>query len=446
MQVHKFGGVGTSNYQSLQRIFDIITSAPKPVIFTLSASYGITNYLVDILKGIPKPDEIPEIINFLKKKHFELLNSQNKFVIALDKQLNKLERLLYGTSYTEELTPRTRDLIISFGERLIVEVMREFFKVRGVDIKSLSPEKYIVTNGLHSSSNILLDETETRCKQFKDGITNDDIIIVPGYFGASVNNVTTLLGRSGTDYSATALAYAFDAKEVIIWKDVEGFMTADPKIVPKAINIQQLSYDEASELAFFGAKILHPRSVLPAKIKSIPIYIRNLGDENKFTRIHNRQEKNGQVIQSISHSSNLAILRVYKYAGGINEGNFSEISNLLHNSNVDIKSIATSQSCISLLINSGDVSKSIKTLEVLHGTHIEHVEYEENMALICIVGEEIGNTPGIASKVFQSVGKENINVVMISSGASKVAFHFSVKESSLTQALNLIHNEFFSNS
>lgn len=277
MDVHKFGGVSTSDPKGIQRIFEIISQETKPVIFTVSASYGITKYLHELLYLSPIDLDIPKIITFLKVKHINLLNSSKKIIPELDLEISKLERLLYGIAYTEEITPRTRDLILSFGERLITIVIKEYFQIQGLNPKVISPEKLIITNGIHYSSNILLEETSRLCQEYmKNEMEDDDILIVPGYFGVSKNNITTLLGRSGTDYTATSLGYGFKAEAVIIWKDVLGFMSADPSIVQDARTISELTYDEAAELSYFGAQILHPRCVLPSKMKRTSIFIKNL--------------------------------------------------------------------------------------------------------------------------------------------------------------------------
>ncbi len=440
MDIHKFGGVSTSNSAGINRIFEIISAAERPVMFTVSAKYGITNYLHDILNKLPTEDDIPGIICYLEDSHISLISE--KKITALSAELSKLERLLYGIAYTGELTSRSKDIVLSFGERLISIIIHEYFKINGVKIKIVDPEHLIVTNGVHYSSKILLNDTEVLCSNYN---TNEhDIILVPGYYGVSKNKRTTLLGRSGTDYSATSLGYGFNATSVIIWKNVLGFMTADPKIVKKARTISELSYDEAAELSYFGAKILHAQSVIPCKLKGIPIYIKNLEDEGIYTKIHRYSNGFGNVVKSVSHSSDLAIIRIYKYSGGVSHGSFSTIADRLQQADTNILSIATSQTCISVLVGKDDIDKSIESLEQLKNDFIEAIECERDIALLCIVGEGLGNTPGIASKVFNSISDKNINVVMISSGASKVAFHFTVPQKDLNNALIAIHSEFYS--
>lgn len=445
MDVHKFGGVSTSDPKGIQRIFEIISQETKPVIFTVSASYGITKYLHELLYLSPIDLDIPKIITFLKVKHINLLNSSKKIIPELDLEISKLERLLYGIAYTEEITPRTRDLILSFGERLITIVIKEYFQIQGLNPKVISPEKLIITNGIHYSSNILLEETSRLCQEYmKNEMEDDDILIVPGYFGVSKNNITTLLGRSGTDYTATSLGYGFKAEAVIIWKDVLGFMSADPSIVQDARTISELTYDEAAELSYFGAQILHPRCVLPSKMKRTPIFIKNLYNDGIFTKIHHKSAgDNKYIAKSVSHLSELAIIRIYKYTGGSSEGTFFTIAEKLFFSHINILSIATSQTCISILIKKDQKEASMDGLNSLKSNFIETIECEDDIALICVVGEGLGNTPGIASRVFNSIKNKNINVVMISSGASKVAFHFTVKQNDLDRALSAIHNEFY---
>ncbi|MFV2015367.1 MAG: hypothetical protein ACC656_08065, partial [Candidatus Heimdallarchaeota archaeon] len=263
IRIHKFGGSCLRDQRGFQRLTEIISNEDKPVIVTVSAIYGVTQNLIDVLDTQVDQLNIPSIISQLRELHLNLVNTTNKILPGLDKELRKLERLLYGIAYTEEITPRTHDLILSFGERLAVQIVNNYFVEMNVKSRIVGPENLICTNGIYKTSTILLEETEKKCKEYEqNNALDEEILVVPGYFGASQDNIINLLGRSGTDYTATALAYGFNTENIIIWKDVLGFMTADPNIIKQAKTLDSLSYEEAAELSHFGAQILHSRSVI----------------------------------------------------------------------------------------------------------------------------------------------------------------------------------------
>ncbi|MHA2032410.1 MAG: aspartate kinase [Candidatus Kariarchaeaceae archaeon] len=445
IRIHKFGGSCLRDQKGLNRLTEILLSEDRPVIVTASAAYGVTQYLIDSLATPVSKLHIPSIIDKIKDTHLKLLNSTNNLLPDLDSELRKLERLLYGIVYTEEITQRARDLVLSFGERLMAIVIKSYFDRLNENSLILDPENIILTNGIFETSTVLLNETENKCQKFLE--TNDllrTIIIVPGYYGASKDNIINLLGRSGTDYTATALAYGFNAESVIIWKDVLGFMTADPNIIPDAKTLDSLSYEEAAELSHFGAQILHSRSVIPAKIKNIPIYIKHIYNEKTQTIIWDRKSlRNGDIVKSVSYLENLAILRIYTTLGSNVDGVFNKISEKLLEVKTNIISIATSQTCISVLIDANQVDDSRNILHQLKPHIVDDIECDTDIALIGIVGLGLGDAPGIASRVFNSIATVNVNVEMISSGASKAAYHFTIKQNDLKEALRTIHKEFF---
>ncbi len=431
--------------KGLNRLYEILSDEDKPVIVTVSAIYGVTQYLVDTLNTPVTDLNIPSIISHLKKLHLDVLDTPNKILPDLDKQLRKLERLLYGIVYTEEITPRTRDLILSFGERLVSYILKRFLEDKNEKSRILNPDKLILTNGIFGASTILLAETEKNCNEYLEKYSKiSEIIIVPGYYGASKDNIVNLLGRSGTDYTATALAYGFNSEDVIIWKDVLGFMTADPNIIENASTLESLSYEEAAELSHFGAQILHSRSVIPAKLKNIPIYIKHLYDSEIKTKIWNDDSlRSEDIVKSVSYLKDLAILRIFTTLGSNIDGVFNKISEKLVEVRTNIISIATSQTCISLLISEDQIQSSLESLESLKPHIVDVIECDKNISLIGIVGLGLGVTPGIVSRVFNSIAKINVNVEMISSGASQAAYHFTVKQDDLNRSLKIIHEEFF---
>ncbi|MCY3411634.1 MAG: aspartate kinase [Candidatus Heimdallarchaeota archaeon] len=443
MRVYKFGGSCIQQLSDLNRIAEILKNEDKPVIVTSSAMFGITQFIIQSLSHLQEK-EIPYIIRYLRDEHLGLL-PENVDTKGMEEELEKLERLLFGVVLTGEITPRTRDLIVCSGEMIIVQILKSTLQSVGLSVDIIDSRVLIRTNGVYGTSTVLLDETEANCRRYMEyHPLESKIYLVPGFIGASADNTINLLGRSGTDYSATALAYGFDAEEIVIWKDVLGFMTADPKIIEHAVTIKTLSYEEATELSHFGARILHSRSVIPAKIKNIPIRIRNFTDSNTSTHIWNKQDlRDDDVIKSITYKQDMTVLRIYTTLQSYDDGVFGIISNKLLAAGTPIISIATSQTCISFLIAKEHVDKSLAKLKEITPHVVDDVECDPDIALIGIVGYGLGNTPGIAARVFNAIAREGVNVEIISSGASKAAFHFSIKQECLVKSLKVLHDEFF---
>ncbi len=450
VQVHKFGGACTGSKRALKQICKHIVASEKPCIIAVSAAAGVTDFLKKTVTTVLMHKvAIPEVIKTLKHRHFELLpdNSTKETINALNTQFSQLERLLFGISYTEELTARTQDLILTFGERLISVIIKEHLRQQNIDVDIVDPTKLIVTDGVHGDAMAQLEKTENKTqKTLKPLLQGEKVIIVPGFYGISEkNHAVTVLGRSGTDYTATVLGYALEAKKIIIWKDVKGFMSADPRIVPHAHNIPQLSYEEAAELAHFGAKILHPLAVLPAQLKRIPIEIRHFYQPNISTIIRtNNENKENNVIKSVSYLKDLAVLKIYAAMGGHTRGLLAKLAISMENAEINVLSIATSQTCIAFLMKKEMVQRAVNSIKELHPRLIDSWQVEDDFALICVVGDGLGKIPGIASRVFNAVARVHVNVELISAGASHSAYHFTVKNTKLPQALRAVHDEFFS--
>ncbi len=240
------------------------------------------------------------------------------------------------------------------------------------------------------------------------------------------------------------IANCLNADALEIWKDVDGFMSVDPKIVKEAVAIDQLSYDEAAELSYFGAQVLHPRTVEPARMKNITILVKNtFRPELKGTMIKPSGVQRAQTIKSISFMKNMAIIKIFGAGAGYKTGVMSEISQKLTDADVNIYSAATSQTCIALLISKNDTARSEKALAKSKRGVVERIEILDDIALLCVVGEGLGYEKGIAARVFTAVANEGVNVMMISAGASFVAYHFTVDKKDLERTIKAIHREFF---
>jgi aspartate kinase len=452
MKVMKFGGACLASEVLLHRVVAVVREEEDDKVVVVSAVAGVTDKLLGFLEEQHGEAEIDEFIAQLRSLHLGLLPREGLDAAvaeaAIGERLRKLERLLYGVSYTEEVTPRTRDLVLSFGERLSAAMLVARLRPQGVPAEAVEAEAAgIVTDEHHGNASALLKECAKRIPaalgpKLAAGVTP----VVTGFFGVNPEGHVTILGRGGSDYSATVLGYALGASAVEIWKEVDGFMTADPKMVPSAAAIGKLSYDEATELAYFGARVLHPRAVQPARLKEMRIYIRNLhSPRDPGTEVGPDSVEHSAVIKSVSYSRDLVTLKLYGADAGYKRGTLGDITSRLGTSGVNVYSATTSQTCIALLIERDDVPRAQRALQPLigNGAAMDRIEVLPSTALLCTVGEGLGYRKGVAARVFKAMAEAGINVQLISAGASMVALHFTVDAGDLDRAVQAVHDEFF---
>ena len=449
-KVAKFGGNCVSRPDMYDRIGKALQEDPARRFVVVSAIAGVTDSLVTTLAKPREEKEIDLYIGELRRIHLSLLpkgrGDGDAAMDALDGLTTKLERLLYGVAYTEEVTPRTRDFILSFGERLSAQVVAMNLRERGIDAVPHEADLIgMMTDDNYGSATALLDETRRRLAPFLTRQAEaGHVSVITGFFGMSTEGKTATFGRGGSDYSAAVVAYALELPTIEIWKDVGGFMSADPKIVPESFPLSVLSYDEAAELSYFGAKVLHPRAVQPARAGNVSIVLRNIFQPREVgTRIGpDTVDRTGDV-KSISFVRDLAILKVFASGAGSKESLLSEAATALTGAGINVYSAATSQTCIAFLVDSDAVGRAKKVLGRVSGAVLEHIEVLPHASLICFVGEGLGYAHGIAARVFRAVAEKDINVQLISAGASMVAYTFTVDNKDLERAVQAVHREFF---
>ncbi|HDP96788.1 MAG TPA: aspartate kinase [Euryarchaeota archaeon] len=450
MKVMKFGGTCMSNNEMMTKVEDVIAREKEEKVILVSAVAGVTDNISGFIESFHSDEEIENYVKELKKLHLKLLppdeDLTKEATTALDQRFNKLETLLYGVSYTEEITPRTRDLIISMGERLSSIVLATRLRARGLNSSFFnSDELGIITDGVHGNATADLKECERSVGPKIFALSKAGVIpVVTGFFGISPGGHVTTFGRGGTDYSASVLGFACSASVIEIWKDVDGFMTADPKMATDAKQVDKLSYEEAAELAYFGAKVLHPRTVFPAMEKDIPIAVRNvLKPDSAGSMIFKNSTKRKNILKSVSYLRNIATIKVFGTGAGYKTGFLRDISEAMSEADINIYSATTSQTCVAMLIEKSDVKKAQDILEKMLGGYYERLEVTENIALICTVGSGLASTRGIAARVFKVVAANDVNVDLISAGASTVAYHFTIDKKDLQKTIRAIHDEFF---
>jgi aspartate kinase len=312
MKVIKVGGGCLNGKKTIARIVDLIASRGRGHIFVVSALNGITDFLIVSMDlALANEDNIPSIISRLKARHdlvarYLIIRPKEtrSFSQDLTKTLKKLERLYYGLNFTGKISPRLRDVIVSYGERLSAQLLTAILSSHGIPTSFHMPHKIgLLTDGKYGDATANIPVTARNFKKSLHPVLgNRKILFIPGFFGVSQNGDITTFGRGGSDYSAAAIAAALKAEILEIWKDVDGFMSADPKLVPCTELIPVLSYEEASELAYFGARILHPRSVEPVRTRKLDIAIKNtLNPDAKGSLITANSPRLKTIIKSVAH-------------------------------------------------------------------------------------------------------------------------------------------------
>jgi aspartate kinase len=451
LKVMKFGGTCLGTEDALRRVSKVVKSEEDGRIVTVSAASGVTDSLREFVSAPRTEKEIDDLLLKLKLRHVNLLpkrdgGTRKEALEMIEKKITKLDRLLYGVTYTEELTPRTYDLILSAGERLSAVVVAARLSHAGMDSVPMETDALgLVTNNEHLNAVAILGECEKNLgPALNDAVGRGVTPVVTGFFGITKNGHVSTFGRSGTDYTASVIAYSLRSGPMEIWKEVDGFMSADPKMVKKAFLIERLSYEEAAELAYFGAQVLHPRAVQPARLRGIDVVIKNLYDpDSPGTIIGNSRATRTDVIKSVSSVPKVATLKVYDTGAGYKSGFLSEITTCLTKEGINLFSATTSQTCVAVIIDEGDVYAANRAIKSLMGGVGESYEIETGRALVCTVGEGLGSTKGVAARVFKAVASKDVNVELISAGASTVAYHFTVSQKDLKRTVVEIHKEFF---
>ncbi|MFP4170185.1 MAG: aspartate kinase [Methanomassiliicoccales archaeon] len=453
MKVLKFGGSSLRDGESMRMVGDIVLSEGEPKVVVVSAVQSVTDQLLEFMSKLRSEKEVQEFVRGVQETHVSLLKeitkgmeTKQQAVSQLMERLVKLERVLYGICYLEELTPRTRDMVQSFGEKMAVILVSGMLQDVGVNAVPLCADDLgIITDGVYGSATADLEATRANIREpIRERVERGEVPVITGFFGRTDEGHITLFGRNGTDYSASVIGHAVDADLVEIWKDVDGFMSVDPRVVPSAVPIDELSYEEAAELSYFGAQVLHPRTVEPARKGGIAIRLMNVfKPEAEGTLIHGEPVGGRGSIKSVSCMRGMAIVKAYGASIGYRYGVISKLANLLMELEVNIYSAATSQTCISLLVDRSQVPR-VKRHLVTHASDlVDRFEVVGDVSLVCVVGEGLGYTDGLAAKVFNAVARERVNIGMISAGASMVAYCFTVAEKELERTIRSIHGEFF---
>lgn len=435
MIVMKFGGTSVEDVAAMERSCSIVGEriSKKPFV-VVSALGGATNNLLEAgeLAACGEVGKALVLADRLEKRHVELLPS------AVE-HFSRLRDLLKALGAIGEFSLRTQDLIASYGEVLSSLIFVDRMKRLGLEAAHIDARRCIVTDDHFGKATPLIDLTAPRLEAAaRPHLDSGRVVVMGGYIAATAEGITTTLGRGGSDYSAAIAGAVLNAEEIQIWTDVDGMMTADPRIVPGAWKVREISFDEASELAYFGAKVLHPMTVLPAVEKNIPVYILNSRKpDGTGTRITKNARSCKNLITSIAVKRGITILTVSSSRMLMAHGFLRALFEVFDRHRTPVDMVATSEVSVSLTLdNVSSLDAIVQDLRPLGDVQVK----SEN-ALICLVGNNLKYTPGVARRAFNSIS--DINILMVSHGASNINFSFIVDEKDANMAIQKLHADFF---
>jgi len=449
MIVMKFGGTSVENSEAIDRACAIVKGrlARKPVV-VVSAMAKVTDTLLAMGRaaGEGDRDKAMELARGLRERHYstagELLGTGlfTEFHAELESEFDSLDELLRGIAAVGELTPRTSDYVVSYGERLSSKLITSAFTARGLKASLVDARDVLITDAQHMKAVPQLQEIDDRAQAIiKPLLDSGRVPIMGGFLGATKDRVQTTIGRGGSDFSAALIGSSLDAEAIEIWTDVDGMKTTDPNICPDAHRIKVISFEEAAELAYFGAKVLHPATVLPAVQKNIPVYVLNSRNpKNEGTLIVARAPRGKSIFKAIAAKKRITIVDVVAARMLMAHGFLRAIFEVFDKHHCPVDVVSTSEVSVSLTVDSNEAIPAIAAdLE-----KIADVKYSGRMAIVCLVGENIREKPGVASQIFSAI--EDINVRMISQGASEINITFVIDEKDVPEAVRRLHKKFFS--
>jgi len=459
MKVLKFGGTSVGSVESISKLVQIIEKeqahSGNPVV-VLSAMSGVTNLLATIAEKAEQGGTFSNELKELEERHFHVIkellavSKQNPVFTKLRILFNELEDLLQGVLILRELTPRTRDQILSYGERCSALMISKIFGQKLDDDLFVNAAELIKTDSTYGQARVNMELSEMLIRDHYSR-NSDKIIFVTGFIASNEEGSITTLGRGGSDYTAAIVGSALNAEEIEIWTDVNGMMTADPKMVKKAFSLPELSYTEAMELSFFGAKVIYPPTMIPAFLKKIPIVIRNTFEpEFQGSVIRHNCQSSNLAIKGISSINDISIINV-EGSGMVGKAGFSgRLFSLLAREQINIILITQSSSehSITFAIHPSDAARAQYLIEhefelELLAKKIEAPVFEQGLSVLAIVGENMKQTPGISGKLFHSLGRNGINVRAIAQGSSEYNISVVISRDDLNKGLNAVHDAFF---
>nr|WP_315164572.1 bifunctional aspartate kinase/homoserine dehydrogenase I [uncultured Flavobacterium sp.] len=459
MKVLKFGGTSVANAENIKLVLDIVINKSKEdkLVVVVSALSKVTDLLqLASIKAASNDESFKDIVAEIEKKHLDTLkelipvSEQSGLLSHLKRIVNHLETLLDGCFLLGELSPRTSDTILSFGELLSSYIIAEALKQKEKNIGYADSRELIKTNNNFGKAAVNFEISNQLISDFFAS-NNNQVVIMPGFIASSLDGINTTLGRGGSDYTAAIIAAALNASDLEIWTDVNGMFTANPKIVKQAQPIATISYQEAMELSHFGAKVLYPPTIQPVLRKNIPILIKNTFEpEAEGTYISNEITSQTNPVKGISHIDNISLLTL-EGPGMIGvSGSSKRLFEVLSNESINVIFITQASSehsiCIGIQNSDAETAETAinKAFEIeIAQNKIDPCIVEKNLCIIALVGENMKNHQGLSGRMFSTLGKNNVNIRAIAQGASERNISAVINERDVKKALNTLHENFF---
>lgn len=460
MNVLKFGGSSVGSPERINVIIDIVKSRlekGEKLAIILSAFSKVTDQLVEMADAASNNQDFVSILTAYKKRHneaaLELLGQEdiNRIAPILEENHNTLENLLRGVQLVREVSPRTMDYVLSFGERNSNMIVAAAFNKAGVKAEFLDARNIIKTNKEFGAAKVNFELTNQKIKEYFTS-HSDALQVITGFIASDVGGLTTTLGRGGSDYTAAIVASALDAEVLEIWTDVDGVLTSDPRKVNKAYTLPTLTYAEAMEMSHFGAKVIYPPTIQPALSKGIPIYIKNTFNPTFGGTLISKESKDDfpAQIKGITALPKIDLLRMQGSGMVGVPGVSARLFGCLGRANINIILItqASSEHSICFAVSEKESKNAVEALnsefeKEMKSFAIDALLVEKNLTIMAIVGQKMKNVPGIAGKLFESLGKNGINIIAIAQGSSEINISFVIDSINESKALNAIHDSFF---
>lgn len=458
-KVLKFGGSSLSDPPAMSTLLKIISEnleKKNHVIIVCSALDGVTNLINDLVEDAIRGQDVSQGVRDLEERHYELVRShlevrrQNQILLGLKLYFNQLEEMLSGIMALGEVSLRTIDRALSFGELCSAFMFTSFIDQFCGSAVFADTRQLIKTDSNFGQANINEDFSNSLIRTFVK--ENEGLIpVFTGFISSNEAGITTTLGRGGSDYTAAIVAAALDADEIQIWTNVDGIMTADPRMVSKAFSIPRLTYSEAVELSYFGAKVIHPPTMFPARSKNIPIIIKNSFNPSfKGTIISGTSTENGSLIKGISCISEICLITIQGGAmvgeKGFSGRLFSRLA--AEGINVFLITQASSQHSISLAISPRDISPARRVInrefeQDFETGRLDKPDFDDTLSIIAVVGENMRRKRGLSGKVFSSLGRSGVNVIAIAQGSSELNISMVIDRRDVSKAMNSVHDDMF---
>ncbi|HKK39214.1 MAG TPA: aspartate kinase, partial [Cryomorphaceae bacterium] len=454
MIVMKFGGTSVSSKKNLEQIKSILSKKEDKYIVVVSAFSQVTNKLEHIAQQALSND-VTDLLEELKNVHFEMIGElfsdqyQTEIILMVQQKSNKLEAICKSINILKELSPRTLANVLSFGEQLSAYILHRYLELEPIEIELLDSRELVYAEGDYLNATV---DSEKTTQNISDRIA-DKNYIAGGFIASNKNGETVTLGRGGSDYSASVYAAAVNADYVEIWSDVNGMHSANPKIVNNTVSIKKISYEEAFEMAYFGAKVLYPSSILPLIKKDIPLYLKNtLAPHHEGTFISNQNKSDVHKIHGLSSLDNIAMITVSGIGLAKKKGSARRVFQALEEAQVNI--VLITQSCSEQSIGMGIDQKNMAVAETAINREFSYeiekglinpVSSQTDKCIIALIGDNMRHKVGLCGKVFGAIGENGINITAIAQGASERNISIVIDQKDEAKALNVIHEKFFAN-